>query len=336
MNRRTVLSVLAAIPAGSAKAINTMTNANDAHIEIDATLVVDGVRIPGRLTRPTARAPAAAVLIVPGSLFSDVDGDYPFMNAKPHAYRDLAHQLAAHGIATMRQAKLGPGTGSETLDANEASKHRRFVNRVRVASAALARLRETAPNAGLFVAGHSEGALVTGLLAAQEPVAGMVSLSGPALRLFDIMRNQLVAMTPPGAPVDLTTFDRAVPDARAGRPLPPDAARHPQTAMLVSMGPEALAFMRDIDAVDPLAVIAGVHAPVLIVQGGRDQSVSPEQADALAKARRNLPTELARFPELQHFYKRAAPGMSAMESFMLSGESDPAVASAIADWINRQ
>lgn len=332
MNRRTLLRLLATIPAQAAA--STIMNTTDTFSESDATLVVDGIRIPGRLTRPAGTAkPTAAVLILAGSLFSDVDGDYPFMNARPHVYRDLAHQLAARGMASLRQAKIGPGTGSETLDANEALKHRRFLNRVDVASVALAHLRNAVPNSRLCVAGHSEGAMIAGLLAAQEQVAGMISLSGPALRLFDIMRGQLAAMQPPGS--DLGPFDHAVSEVRAGRTLPPEAARHPQTAMMVSMGPEALAYMRDIDTVDPLAVIANVRAPALIVQGGRDPSVSPEQADALVAARRNLPTKLVRFPELQHFYKRATPGMNPMESFMLSSESDPAVSDAITNWVKQ-
>ena len=43
----------------------------------------------------------------------------------------------------------------------------------------------------------------------------------------------------------------------------------------------------------------------------------------------------ARFPELQHFYKRAAPDLNMMQSFMLSDESDSAVADAIADWMRQ-
>src|SRR5512146_626536 len=70
-------------------------------IEEDATLEVDGVRIPGRIARGEAPA-RAAILLLPGSLFSDVDGDYPTWGAHPHTLRDLAHQFAALGIASMR------------------------------------------------------------------------------------------------------------------------------------------------------------------------------------------------------------------------------------------
>jgi len=42
-----------------------------------------------------------------------------------------------------------------------------------------------------------------------------------------------------------------------------------------------------------------------------------------------------RFPGLTHFYKRWTPGLSPMAAMALDGESDPAVAAAIADWASR-
>jgi alpha-beta hydrolase superfamily lysophospholipase len=285
----------------------------------------------GRLTQPATRA-KAAVLLLPGSLYCDVDGNFPAWNVSPHAYRDLALQLAARGIAVLRQAKIGPGTGSETLDPETAKAHRYFETRVEVASIALDHLRNALPQTKCFVAGHSEGALVASLLAPKraDAIAGVVSLSGPALRLLDLMRGQTASMTP-GA--DMSGLDACIAAIRAGQPLPEAAKSNPQTQMLASMPPEAHIYLRSVDAVDPLAAIAAVRAPVLIVQGGRDASVMSEQADQLSAARNGLPTANVRFPELQHFYKQAAPGMSPMEAFALSGEGDPAVADAIAGWM---
>lgn len=297
--------------------------------EEDATLVADGVRIPGRIAQPAGPA-RASVLILPGSLFVDADGDFPAWNVRPHVYRDLAHQLAALGVASMRQAKIGPGTGSETVDAALASAHLHFAERVVVARAGVARLRAANPGAPLYVAGHSEGAVVASLLCTgeNEGLAGMISLSGPALRIVDIMRAQNAAMG-----VNAADFDEVAADIRAGRPLGDAARRNPMLAGLAQMPPQALTYLREVDAVDPLQAIAQVRLRTLLIQGGRDQSVTPEQVDQLAAARAGLPTEIARFPELQHFYKRAEPNLDAMASFALSTDNDPAVAEAIARWI---
>lgn len=324
MNRRTLVAALAAVPF-------LIPTTKAAMTEQDATVTVMGVKIPGRLTRPQG-SPRAAVLLLPGSLYSDVDGNYPMWHATPNTNRDIAVQLAAHGIAVLRQAKIGPGTGSQTVDPEAAKGHQRFRARVTVANAALQHLAGEVPATRLYVAGHSEGAVVASLQAAEPsmPLAGLISLSGPALRLFDIMRSQTAEMFK-GA--DLSLLDRCYVALRAGQPLPDEARTNPTTQMLASMPPEALSYIRDIDSVDPCAAISAAPQPALLIQGGRDQSVFPEQVDQLAAARASKPTKVERFPELQHMYKRAKPGMSAMESFMLSTETDPAVAQAITTWI---
>jgi uncharacterized protein len=79
------------------------------YTETPLTLEVDGLRFPARLTVPAAGDPVSAILLIPGSLFSDVDGDYPSWNLHPHVYADLARQLAARGHAVLRYAKPGPG-----------------------------------------------------------------------------------------------------------------------------------------------------------------------------------------------------------------------------------
>ncbi len=302
-------------------------------------VLATGFAIPARITLP-AGAPKGAILLLPGSLFSDVDGDYPSMGMKPHVYADLAGQLAAEGWASLRMAKIGPGTGSRVVDQEEARRNTTFTARIAQAAEALRLLREAAPGGPAIVAGHSEGALAANLLAAGphgRKIAGVVSLSGPALRLLDILRGQVAAMAGPGAPPpDLSVLDAAIAAIRAGRPLAPEAARNPQTAMMASMPPASLVYLADVDRVDPLATIAKVRQPMLLIQGGRDDSVTPDQVAALAKARGRWPTEVRRFPELTHFYKRAAEGLSPQAAMALSTPSDPAVAQAVAAWAARR
>ena len=305
--------------------------------ENDTLVTVSGVEIACRL-RFADGAPKGAVLILPGSLYSDVDGDYPAMNLRPHAYADLARQLAARGFASLRMAKIGPGTGSRVIDAEAAQKHRDFAMRVVVAEAGLNLLQRSVTASPLLVAGHSEGAVVASLLAqgpAGAQLAGVVSLSGPALRLLTLMRGQVAAMAPPGVPPQLAMFDRTVAAIRAGEPVPAEALADPSSAMMAGMPEAAHRYLRSVDAVDPLAEIARVSHPVLIVHGGRDESVPFAHAERLKAARGALPTETAYFPSLTHFNKQAEDGMLPMQIMALDGESDPAVAEAIAGWAER-
>jgi alpha-beta hydrolase superfamily lysophospholipase len=329
MNRR---SVLATIAMGAACMITSNLEAAVPE-ERDAMVTVSGVEIACRFTLPHG-APCGAVLLVPGSLYSDVDGNYPSMNMRPHAYADLARQLGKQGFAVLRMAKIGPGTGSRTTNAEAARRHIDFLTRVEVAAAGLDLLRRTVPARPVIVAGHSEGAVVASLLAvgaADESIDG-VSLSGPALPLLSIIRGQVVAMTPRGVASDMTMFDQLVIAIREGRPPSDEAKTNPQTAMLASMPEQGLAYLRSADRIEPVAALAKVRQPVLIVQGGRDESVPPSHADILRAGRGGLPTEVATFPSLTHFYKVAPAGLAPMQSMTLETDSDPAVAEAIARW----
>ncbi|HEX4963537.1 MAG TPA: alpha/beta hydrolase [Thermoanaerobaculia bacterium] len=305
-------------------------------VETPLTLEVDGMRFPAMLTVPAAGDPVSAVLLVPGSLFLDVDGDYPSWNVHPHMYADLARQLAARGHAVLRYAKPGPGTGTVTFDRERAQVHLHFAERVVVARAALKTLRDglgekAAKIRTWTVAGHSEGAVVASLLAAEEPaLAGVVSLSGPSTGLLSIMRDQAAAM--PGAG-DLSFYDDALARIRRGEPLAPEAARHPQTAMLAGMDPKSLGYLREVDAVDPSQALAAVDRPVLLVQGGRDGSVPEKHAHRLREARGTKPSELVFLDDLQHFYKHAEPGMDPQAAFALSTPTDLRVAEAIDRWV---
>lgn len=295
-----------------------------------------GFAIPCKLAGPATGRPKGAILLLPGSLFIDVDGDMPAMGIRPHAYADIAGQLAALGWASLRMAKIGPGTGSRVVDADVAGHHANFAARETFAAAALARLRASAPHGPAIVAGHSEGALVANLLAARRSraaIQGVISLSGPAVRLLDILRGQVAAMAGAGEPPpDISKLDAAIAAIRAGEPLPPGAASNPQTAMLASMPPMSLAYLADVDRIDPLVAAAAVRQPMLLIQGGRDDSVTPDQVDALSRARGRRPTAVRKFPELTHFYKVAPAGITAQASMALSTQSDPAVAAAMASW----
>jgi alpha-beta hydrolase superfamily lysophospholipase len=308
------------------------------YVERSLWLEAVGHRIPAAVTMPPEGRPLGAVVIVPGSLYLDVDGNMPMFGAYPHAYADLARQLATRGCAALRYAKRGPQTGSEIVDAGAAATARTFRSRVEVLAAAAGELRALAPGIPVVLAGHSEGAVVVFLATSEGmDVEGVVSLSGPSVGIFDIMREQLPV--PPGSsPEAYAAFDRIVDELRAGRPLPAFDATDPtlgSIAYIGQAGEVGIRYMVDVDAVDPVATASAVVQPMLIVQGGRDRSVPEHHADALYAGRKaaGRATRRAFFPELQHFYKRVAEDVDPMAAFMIDAESDPDVAAAIVRWL---
>jgi hypothetical protein len=309
----------------------------------DLTLKVPGYDIPAALELPDG-PPTGAVLLIPGSLFSNVDGDYPSWNSFPRSSAYLAEQMAERGLAVYRFAKLGPGTGSVETSPAEAKALRSWAGRATIAHAALAHFRadlaarKLAPRR-LVLAGHSEGAVVASVIAAQGAAAdGVVLLSGPSIGILGIMIEQTRAMTSPGgSDAGAVLLERVVAHIRKGEPIPDDiraqAAGGFGAGALISMPPDAIVYMRDCDATDPAATIAAYRKPVLIVQGGVDTSVPAHHAEALRAARGTKPTTFRFLPGLSHMYKPVPPGTSPMDMFNIPGPTDPAVAAAIDNFV---
>jgi fermentation-respiration switch protein FrsA (DUF1100 family) len=223
-----------------------------------------------------------------------------------------------------------------------APESRTWAGRHRTARLALELLRAQLRERGLeslptVIAGHSEGAVVASVLAREGIDAdGVVLLSGPSIGILGIMLEQNRAM-PNVEDEQIRVLEEVVALIRHGDPIPDalkERAAGPTGAgALVTFPPESLTYMRDVDATDPVAEIASYEKPVLIVQGGADDSVRPHHAEALRAARGERPTTYIFFPELQHCYKNVPPGTPAAESFGFPGPTDPRVNEAIANWM---
>jgi pimeloyl-ACP methyl ester carboxylesterase len=301
-------------------------------------LEFSGVRMPAIIALPKGGPPDSAIVLIPGSLWVDVDGNMPSFGIFPHVYADLARQLAHRGHAVIRFAKTGPQTGSQVFDKEAAAAHGKFSTRVKVAHAAFDLLkRELAlRNARVrhwVVAGHSEGAVVATLLCLEQPeIDGLITLSGPSVGIFGIMREQLPPSITKGG-TDYSDFDTTITALRHGFPLPSDAAKRPQLAGMAMIDKAGINYLVEVDLINPAQAIARVTQPVLIVQGENDSSVPPHHAQTLLKARGGKKTELKLFPNLQHCYKHVPPGTDPMTAFGIATESDPEVSSAIDGWL---
>ena len=308
---------------------------------VSLMLHAPGFDIPAALTLPDS-TPAGAVLLVPGSLFSDVDGNYPSWNSFPRVYGYLAGALTGRGLAVLRFAKLGPGTGSVETDAAAAKGVRTWEGRMIRARAALDLLRaelatRELPAHPIVLAGHSEGSVVVSVLAREGvDVDGVVLLSGPSVGILEIMLEQASA-TPATTPEQVKVLEEVIDairrDVSIGDDLKKRASGQFGAGALVNFPPDSLRYMRDVDATDPVAAIASYPKPVLIVQGGADESVRPHHAEALKRGRGTRPTGYAYFPELQHMYKNVPPGTPPQENFGYPGPTDSRVDEAIAKWM---
>lgn len=324
------------------------------YIEHACTLSVSGWDIPAALTLPRdiERELPSAVLLIPGSLFCDVNGDFPTWNSFPHVYAHLARQLAARGHAVYRFAKLGPGTGSVAIDPTLSANVRNWDGRLTIAAAALARMNTELAIRDIRVgrtigAGHSEGSVVVSRLATSDAAArldGVVLLAGPSIGILGIMREQMRHMTPAAEIAGaLEQLDRVVDLIRRDEPIPDELKggdRMGGGAALANMPDDARRYMRDCDATDPADTARRIVPPALVVQGGGDDNVPPRHGEALRDAlldRANGAerTEYLFVPDVSHMFKLVPPGVTAAEAFGYPGETDVRVTDGVDRWIRR-
>ena len=231
-------------------------------------LTIPGPRGPlaGTLVDPGRNAPA--VILIPGSGPTNRDGDNP-AGVAGGVYRQLADQLAARGIATLRIDKRGMfGSKAAIPDANA----------VTIADYAVdvhgwARLMRARGKRCVWLAGHSEGGLVA-LAAGQQArgICGLVLLAAPGRPLGTILRAQLRPKLPPAM---YAQADSAI--ARLERRERVDPATLPAPLAVLFNAP-VQGFMIDLVTSDPARLAATTRLPMLVVQGDTDLQVGVEDA----------------------------------------------------------
>lgn len=293
-----------------------------------AALATSNVTIPGpggplagSLIEAGRAAPA--LIIIPGSGPTNRDGDNP-AGVAGGVYRQLAEQLGAKGVTTLRIDKRGMfGSKAAVADANA----------VRIADYARdvqdwARYLRTRGTRCVWLAGHSEGGLVA-LAAAQRPagICGLVLLAAPGRPLGAVLRAQLK----PQLPADMYASAEAA-IARLERRERVDPATVP--APVASLfNPAIQGFMIDLVTTDPARLAAANRLPMLVVQGDTDLQVGVEDARILAAAHRGA--KLVVVPGINHLWRKAPLDRAANFATYRNASVpvDPAVATAIAAFV---
>jgi hypothetical protein len=244
--------------------------------EREVLLPTSSGMLAGTLTEPPAPTEDAA-LIFAGSGPTDRDGNPTSMSGRNDCLKMLAAGLARAGIASLRFDKRGVGASVATPE--QALRLETFVQD---GQDWLERLGDLGPFRRISIIGHSEGALIGALVASRVPVAGYVSLEGAGRTAQDTLLRQLDAQL--SGPL-MEAIDDVIDSLAAGQtvdPLPELMGSHPVVAAMfrATVQPYLISWFR----YDPAAVLAGVAAPVLIVQGLNDLQVGIEDAERLVGA----------------------------------------------------
>ncbi|MBB3086548.1 alpha/beta hydrolase family protein [Geodermatophilus sabuli] len=292
--------------------------------------------LAGTLTLPDASpTPLPAVLLAAGS--GPIDRDSNHRRMRFDVTRQLAHTLAAAGIASLRYDKRGVGASPGDWRAAGLSDN---VDDLGRAHDTLAARPEVDP-ARIALAGHSEGALLAAALAARggragNGIAGVVLLSMSATPGEQLLRWQArqIGPTLPAPVRALLRLFRIDLEAKV-------AANHARikatTTDVARIGGARVnaRWHREFLAHDPRGDLARLHLPVLALTGEKDLQVPAGDLDAIA-ATVPGPVEVHRVPDLTHTLRRQA-GPASLRAYHaeLRSPVDPEVLRTVVDWCSR-
>lgn len=275
------------------------------------TVVSDSVRLPGTLCLPAGVAGRVpCVVLVHGSGPSDRDETI----GPNRPFRDLAHALAARGIATLRYDKRTFVYGAQT-EAVSGAPMTYDTETVLDACAALRLCRTFAEvdTTRLFVLGHSLGGMLLPRIAAgsQPAPAGLVAVAAPAVKLTESLRAQL----------------RYLAQAGGGTQAQADAAADKMLAALPG------SYLDDDAAYDATKAAAATAVPMLFVQGGHDYQVTSVDFFLWKRALGHRDdVTFCFFPELDHLMRRQ-PAMATPASYLEQKPLSAEAVDAIADFV---
>lgn len=230
--------------------------------------------LKGKMVIPNLERGYPVVLIIAGSGPTDMDGNSAVMPGKNNSLKYLAEGLAGKGIASLRYDKRGIASSAS---AGKDEYSMRFEDGIQDARGWIDYLSRDKRISGIYVLGHSEGALVGMAASVDNPkVKGYISLAGAGHPAYEIVEEQMS-----GQPEVIRDMVKSInASLRAGK-LVADVPMGLQALFRSSVQPYMISWY----AYDPREIIKQLDIPVLILQGDKDIQVAVKDAELLKQAR---------------------------------------------------
>lgn len=267
---------------------------------------------------PSGEARAYAVLIH-GSGPSDMDETIG--SCKP--FRDLAYDLAALGIGTIRFDKMTyvhPELVQTVAD--------EYLEPV---GEAMRVLKEETGAEKVIAVGHSQGGMLMPWLVSECGFDGGVALAGTPRQMWEISHQQNLLMLE-----TMTGEQRAAAqaqiDAEYERALQLDTLDNDETVFGLPV-----MYLKELAALDQIGLAKSAGVPMLFLWGDADFQVLRADFDAwMAGLGGDEAFTFIEYGGLNHLFMRAQPGDSianASAVYARGGEMDFSVAADIAEWL---
>ena len=273
----------------------------------------DGVTLAGTLTVPNSAAtPLPGFVLVHGSGCNDRDETI----GPNKIFAQLANRLSNDGYAVLRYDKRSCGKSGGKFPVRD-----RLIADARDAIAYLRSQPGIDPKR-IYVLGHSEGGeLAPSIAIADGRLRGIVLLAPPALPLEQILKQQLL---------------RNVSSAESRGDRRSKFRRSSMRSHRARSRAQQNRWLRSSFGVDPVALIARVPCPILILQGTKDIQVLPADTPRLVQAAQNAHRDVTvvMLQDDDHlFIKLPADEPSTGGEYFTPSYLDPALFAAIETWL---
>ncbi len=251
----------------------------------------DGHPLSGMLTLPDGVENPPVVLLVHGSGQSDMNETIGAAGNAP--FEDLAHGLAAQGIASLRYNKRYyqyPELANEYITIGE-----EVLSDVN-AALALLKGREEVDSGRIYVLGHSLGGMLAPYIVQQNPwTAGLISLAGSPRGLWEIVYDQNLSA--------LGMAELGGQETQELMQMVGGEALDEETLSQALFGVSGR-YWASLAAIDTASIAKEVDVPMLILQGSADFQVYPDKDyaawQALLEGKENATFKL--FEGLNHLF----------------------------------
>ncbi|AUJ32156.1 MAG: alpha/beta fold hydrolase [Liquorilactobacillus nagelii] len=241
--------------------------------------------VPDNLEKPTI------VLIVAGSGPTDRDGNNR-LSGETNNLKQLAEQLAAHNVASLRFDKRGVGKSQSATIPENQLRLQTFVTDV---LSWVRYLSESDKFSKIFILGHSEGGLISIEACQKFKANGLILLATPGRNLANILQDQLTQQLS-GQEEWLQRSIQILDSLKNGN-LVPQVPVELETLFRPSVQP----YLQSILKVEPAIELTKLKLPILLIQGTEDLQISVADAELLNQA---VPTaKLAIIPKMNHVLK---------------------------------
>lgn len=237
---------------------------------------------------PAGKIPV--VLIIADAGPTDRDGNNVKTGVNGNTYKMLANDLGKNGIATVRYDKRLVGASVTQGKASEL----RIEDYGDDALGLLKMLGDDQRFSKIITFGHGEGALVAGLAFSDSPAKAFIGAEWPADNGDIILKNQLKGK----AQFIQDEFKTFLDSLRKGKTTP-----NIDPALYFIASPNMQNFIMSWCRYDPIRGIKRIKAPMLLIQGTTDKTVTVDNGRRLKKAKSDA--TLLEIKGMNHILKEA-------------------------------